>query len=89
MVETPAKLPKSMAYLQSETEAMVRESINKSLRGIKGTLGRLVMGQANKLWRDGLLLSCWTLDGNIFVKTLPGRSLTRIFSEEDHTNFFN
>ena len=39
--------------------------INENLTGHR----RFVMGQANKMRRDGLLLSCWSLDGKIFVKT--------------------
>ena len=33
--------------------------------------------------RDGLLLSVWTLDGNIFVKTSPEGSSIKINEIED------
>jgi len=56
--------------------------INENLTGQR----RFVMGQANKMRRDGLLLSCWALDGKIFVKTLPDGSPTRIFNENDLKN---
>ena len=56
--------------------------INENLKGHR----RFVMGQANKMRRDGLLLSCWSLDGKIFVKTSPQGAPTRIFSEDDLKN---
>ena len=40
-------------------------------------------GQTNKMQRNGLLLSCWSLDGKIFVKTSPEGAPTRIFSDDD------
>ena len=48
---------------------------------------RFVMGQANKMRRYGLLLSCWSLDGKIFVKTSPDESPTRIFNEKRSLKF--
>ena len=56
--------------------------INENLTGHR----RFVMGKANKMRRDGLLLSCWSLDGKIFVKTSPEGTPTRIFSEDDLKN---
>ena len=56
--------------------------INENLTGHR----RFVMGQANKMRRDGLLLGCWSLDGKMFVKTSPDGSRTRIFSEDDLKN---
>jgi len=56
--------------------------INENLTGHR----HFVMGQANKMQRDGLLLSCWSLDGKIFLKTSPDGSPTRIFSENDLKN---
>lgn len=53
--------------------------INENLTGHR----RYVMGQANKMRRNGLLLSCWSLDGKIFVKTSPEGAPTRIFSDDD------
>ena len=53
--------------------------INENLTGHR----RHVMGQANKMRRNGLLLSCWSLDGKIFVKTSPEGAPTRIFSDDD------
>jgi len=31
--------------------------------------------------RDGLLLSAWTIDGKVFVKTSPDGTPVRIFSD--------
>ena len=56
--------------------------INENLTGHR----RFVMGQANKMRRDGLLLSCWSLDGKILVKTSPEGAPTRIFREDDLKN---
>ena len=36
---------------------------------------RKIVNCANEMRRDGLLLSIWTLDGDIFVKTIPNGSL--------------
>ena len=47
---------------------------------------RYVMGQANKMKRDGLLHSFWSMDGKIFVKTSPQGNPTRIFSVHDLDN---
>jgi len=56
--------------------------INENLTGHR----RFVMRQANKMRGDGLPLSCWSLDGKIFVKTSPDGSPTRIFNENDLKN---
>jgi len=56
--------------------------INENLTGHRC----FVMGQANKMWRDSLLLCCWSLDGKIFIKMSPDGSPTRIFSENDLKN---
>ena len=53
--------------------------INENLTGHR----RHVMGQANKMRRNGLPLSCWSLDGKIFIKTSPEGAPTRIFSDDD------
>ena len=44
--------------------------------------GRIIK-EANKRRQEGTLLSVWSLDGKIFVKTSPYGSPVRIFSEED------
>ena len=44
------------------------------------------MEAANKRRRDGSLLSVWTLDGKVYVKTSPRGSPIRIFAEEDLIN---
>ena len=42
-----------------------------------------IVNRANEMRRDGLLLSVWTLDGKIFVKTSPNGSPIRINELED------
>ena len=44
---------------------------------------RKIVNQANQMRKDGLLLSVWTLDGKIFVKTSPDGSPIRINELED------
>ena len=44
------------------------------------------MEAVNKRRRDGSLLSIWTLDGKVYVKTSPRGSPIRIFAEEDLIN---
>ena len=44
---------------------------------------RKIVIHANEMRRDGLLLSVWTLDGKIFVKTSPNGSPIRINELED------
>ena len=41
------------------------------------------MKEANKRRQEGTLLSVWSLDGKIYVKTSSDGSPVRIFSEED------
>ena len=33
--------------------------------------------------KDGVITSCWTLDGKIYVKTSPEGSPIRIYEEDD------
>ena len=75
-VKTSSIFPRCPATIP---EFKDRIFINENLTGHR----RFVMGQANKMRRDGLLLSCWSLDGKIFVKTSPEGAPTRIFSEDD------
>ena len=44
---------------------------------------RRIINKANKMRKDQLIQSAWTLDGKIFVKTSPDGSPVRIFSLED------
>lgn len=56
--------------------------INENLTAFR----RRVVEEANKRRREGTLISVWTLDGKIFVKTSPSGSPTRIFCKEDLDN---
>ena len=42
-----------------------------------------IMQNANKMRRDGLIQSAWSLDGKLYVKTSPSGTPTRIYCEED------
>lgn len=41
------------------------------------------MKKANVMRRDSLLVSAWSIDGKIFVKTSPEGSPIRIYCEDD------
>ena len=53
--------------------------INENLTAYR----RRIVKEANKRRQEGTLFSVWTLDGKIYIKTLPDGSPVRIFSEED------
>ena len=47
---------------------------------------RSVVKKANGMRKNGLLVSVWTIDGKIFVKTSPSGSSVRIHCLEDLDN---
>ena len=47
---------------------------------------RSVVKKANGMRKNGLLISVWTIDGKIFVKTSPSGSSVRIHCLEDLDN---
>ena len=53
--------------------------INENLTNFR----RHLLGRANGMKRDGLLLSAWTIDGKVFVKTSPDGAPVRIFCDAD------
>ena len=59
--------------------AATRIFLNENLTSYR----RKIVNRANEMRRDGLLLSVWTLDGKIFVKTSPNGSPIRINELED------
>ena len=63
----------------SNAQERQRIFINENLTAYR----RRIMKEANKRRQEGTLLSVWSLDGKIFVKTSPYGSPVRIFSEED------
>ena len=62
--------------------ASERIFINENLTQFR----KYIVTKANKKRKAGLLLSVWTLDGNIFVKTSPEGTPIRIFEESDLEN---
>lgn len=66
------------ATLATRGEA-TRIFLNENLTSYR----RKIVNRANEMRRDGLLLSAWTLDGKIFVKTSPNGSPIRINELED------
>ena len=47
---------------------------------------RKVLMKANQMRKDGLLVSCWTLDGKIYIKTSPDGNPVRIYAEDNLKN---
>ena len=50
---------------------------------------RKVLMKANQMRKDGLLVSCWTLDGKICIKTSPDGNPVRIYAEDDLKNILS
>ena len=50
------------------------------------TYRRRLLEEANRRGKDGTLLTVWTMDGTMFVKTFPDGRPMRIFSEVDLDN---
>ena len=44
---------------------------------------RSIVKKANKMRKDNLLVSVWTIDGKVFVKTSPSGEAVRVYSLED------
>ena len=47
---------------------------------------RSILKRANDMRKEGLLLSVWTMDGKVFVKTSPSGAPVRIYCVEDLDN---
>jgi len=56
--------------------------INENLTSFRKDL----MKEANQMRKDGLLVCVWSMDGKIYVKTLPDGAPKRIHSKEDLDN---
>ena len=68
----------SNAVRAEETHIFLNENLTDYRRGL--------VSRASKMKRDGLLMSFWTIDGKIFLKTSPSGNPVRIFSEYDLDN---
>ncbi|XP_078355095.1 uncharacterized protein LOC144639688, partial [Oculina patagonica] len=53
--------------------------INENLTDFR----RELFWKANKKKKDNMIISAWTIDGKLFVKTSPDGAPIRIYSEED------
>ena len=60
----------------------IRIFINENLTSYR----RLIMPKANEKHRDGELLSAWSMDGTVYVKTSPDRRPIKIIELEDLEN---
>ena len=45
-----------------------------------------IMKKANKMRKDGMIQSAWSLDGKLYVKTSPSGTPVRIYCEDDLKN---
>jgi len=63
-------------------EQLAQIFINENLTSYR----RRIMSRANKKSRDGELLSAWSMDGTVFVKTLRDGRPIKIFELEDLEN---
>lgn len=59
----------------SSNRIFINENLTSSRRGI--------VKKANEKRREGTILSTWTIDGKIFIKTSPDGNPVRIYSEDD------
>ena len=70
--------PGFASAVRSKDRLFINENLTKYRR-------RLV-DSANQRRRDGCIISVWTMDGKVYVKTSPDGNTTRIFSESDLDN---
>ena len=68
--------PSSTAATRTEA---TRIFLNENLTSYR----RKIVNRANEMRGDGLLLSVWTLDGKVFVKTSPSGEPSKINELED------
>ncbi|XP_078368812.1 uncharacterized protein LOC144652611 [Oculina patagonica] len=67
------------SYASAARGESTRIFINENLTNYR----RFLVGTANKMKRDGIFVSVWTIDGKIFAKTSPDGSPIKIRCEED------
>lgn len=67
------------SYSNAARGESTRIFINESLTNYR----RFLVGTANKMKRDGIFVSVWTIDGKIFAKTSPDGTPIKIRCEED------
>jgi myosin heavy subunit len=68
----------STADVVQSTRIFINENLTQYRRGI--------MKKANKMRRDGMIQSVWSLDGKLYVKTSPSGTPIRIYCEDDLNN---
>jgi myosin heavy subunit len=68
----------STADVVQSTRIFINENLTQYRRGI--------MKKANKMRRDGMIQSVWSLDGKLYVKTSPSGTPIRICCEDDLNN---
>jgi len=71
-------------YISSAATRVESERIylNENLTSYR----RGILKEANQKRKDGLVLSAWSMDGKIFVKTSPDGGPIRIYDKSDLEN---
>ena len=68
----------STADVIQSTRIFINENLTQYRKGI--------MKKANKMRKDGMIQSAWSLDGKLYVKTSPSGMPIRIYCEDDLKN---
>ena len=68
----------STADVVQSTRIFINENLTQYRKGI--------MKKANKMRKDGMIQSAWSLDGKLYVKTSPSGTSVRIYCEDDLKN---
>ena len=68
----------STADVVQSTRIFINENLTQYRKGI--------MKKANKMRKDGMIQSAWSLDGKLYVKTSPSGTPVRIYCEDDLKN---
>ena len=68
----------STSDVVKSTGIFINENLTQYRKGI--------MKEANKMRKDGMIHSVWSLDGKLFVKTSPSGTPIRIYCEDDLNN---
>ena len=68
----------STADVVQSTRIYINENLTQYRKGI--------MKKANKMRKDGMIQSAWSLDGKLYVKTSPSGTPVRIYCEDDLKN---
>ena len=75
-VKTSDVFPSYVSASREDQRIFINENLTKKNR-------RELFWKANKMKKDNMITSTWTMDGKIFVKTSPSEAPVRIHCDED------